>query len=184
MNNAISSQGSAESYIYVCNAEADKELFSKEVSMLSNAYFKLLIPEEDSSEQLSNERKQEIASCSLFVILLTPESILSEVCLRELAYALETDRPLVTIHEQALEFQESARIRQNGGHEILKYDMAEHDYEHNLLSLVDRIMMNQISPADPEAHLTDVDKSWSIMIAGWFIMIGLIALGLMIWLEY
>ena len=76
----------------------------------------------------SDALAQAIKQCSRFVFFITPRSVASENCRRELNFALEEGRPVLAVQLEKTNLPDGIRLNLNNRQAILRYRLSDEDY--------------------------------------------------------
>ena len=126
-------------HVFICWAHADAEQVLEEVAWLQDNgvavwYDEGISPGAEWREELG----EAIRACRLFLYFVTPSSIASANCRRELNFALEQDRPILAVHLQETQMSDGMRLSLNDRQAILRYAERDADYRRKLLDSVVR----------------------------------------------
>ena len=111
-----------EPFIFVCYAHQDNDLTYPEIRRLQDAGFNLWY---DDGITPGSEWSAAIASaierCSVFLYLITPNSVASEHCRQEVNYALEQRCTMLALHLEATDVPGALKLSLSHRQAILKY---------------------------------------------------------------
>ncbi|MEO2173663.1 MAG: hypothetical protein ABGY96_06145, partial [bacterium] len=112
----------------------------------------------------SEELAKSLEDASLLLFLCTPHSIDSANCLDEINFALDGDKPTVSVHLQNAELTPGLKLRLSSHQAILKYELGEKEYRAKLVSGIGSYIT---TAPDVTLELTSADaKRQSVAKAG------------------
>jgi hypothetical protein len=134
-------------HVFLCWAHADGEQVLQDVDWLVQHgvhvwYDEGIRPGAEWREELGDA----ISTCRLFLYFVTPASIASPNCRRELNFALEQDRPILAVHLEETALSDGIRLSLNDRQAILRYAETERTYRDKLLNSVEQAL--QLEPSD------------------------------------
>jgi len=110
-------------YSFVCYSHDDKELVYAELLHLQDAginvwYDEGIRPGSEWSDTLASR----IENCRVFLYFVTPQSVASEHCRREVSFALEQSCEMLAVHLEPTELPRGLRLTLGNRQAVLKYD--------------------------------------------------------------
>jgi adenylate cyclase len=121
-------------YVFVCYAHEDSEAIYREIAWLNDYGVNVWYDEGISpGHEWTDELASAIQGCTRFLYFVTPNSVISEHCRRELNFAQEEGRELLAIHLEETEVPPGLRLSLNNRQAILKHDLPEADYHKQLI---------------------------------------------------
>jgi len=145
-----------EPYIFVSYSHIDSELVFAEIKRFNELGYHVWYDEGISP---GNEWTEEIASalehCALFLVMFTPNSVISDNVQNEIDFALDDKKPCIGVYLQEATLMGRTRLRFGMKQAIKKYAMTEDEYVYKLTSALEwlglRGKKNPISfaPAEP-----------------------------------
>ena len=122
-----------EPYMFVCYSHEDRELVYPEIARLHAAGFHVwydegIAPGSEWSETLARQIKR----CGTFLYFVTPNSVASEHCRREINFALEQPCGIVAVHLKRTELPDGLKLSLSNRQAILKYEHPPASYESKL----------------------------------------------------
>lgn len=123
-----------EPFVFVSYSHQDESLVYREIQWLQDRgvnvwYDSRIRAGSEWSEALANA----ISRCSRFLYFITPNSVVSESCRRELNHAMEEGRPILSVHLEETEVPGGIRLNLNNRQAILKYRLLPDVYHASLL---------------------------------------------------
>ncbi|MCZ6869785.1 MAG: TIR domain-containing protein, partial [Gammaproteobacteria bacterium] len=124
-----------EPYIFVSYAHADDEIVYPEIQWLHDQGFNVWYDEGISPGTVwRNELAESIDGSSLFLYFITPQSVDSEHCQREVNYAVNHQKPLLTVHLEETDLSSGMDLTLSTIQAILKHELTDQEYRTKLLS--------------------------------------------------
>lgn len=138
-----------EKYIFVSYAHIDHELVFKEIKRFTEAGYHVWY---DEGINPGNEWTQEIAealiNCSLFVMMVTPNSICRRNVQNELSFALKKEKPILAIHLQETVLPEGMELQLGAVQTIYEFNMTEEEYNYKSITVFDRYGLREKNISD------------------------------------
>ena len=120
-------------YVFVCYSHADRALVYAEIQALNDAGFNIWYDEGISpGSEWSEVLARSIDRCSTFLYFVSPRSIHSEHCRRELNYALDQRRPILAVHLEHTDLPPGLKLTLSNRQAVLKYEEPQAVYETKL----------------------------------------------------
>jgi len=124
-------------YVFACYSHADKALVYPELQWLYEAgvnvwYDEGISPGSEWTEELASH----IEKCAVFSFFVTPSSVASEHCRRELNFALDQRCKILAIHLERTELPSGLKLVLSNRQAILAYEYASGDYRTRLVSAI------------------------------------------------
>ena len=121
-------------YVFVCYAHEDTDAVYPEIAWLNDYgvdvwYDEGISPGHEWREELASA----IQGCTRVLYFVTPNSVVSEHCRRELNFAQEENREVVAIHLEPTEVPAGLRLGLNNRQAIHKHDLADEEYRKRLM---------------------------------------------------
>jgi predicted ATPase len=122
-----------EPFLFVCYSHDDSEAVHAELAALQHEGFRVwyddgIVAGSEWSEALARR----IRDCSVFLYLVTPQSVRSPHCRREVNFALDQDRRIVVAHLEPTELPDGLKLSLNNRQAILRYRHDRADYRARL----------------------------------------------------
>jgi TolB-like protein/tetratricopeptide (TPR) repeat protein len=112
-----------EPYVFVCYSHDDKGLVYPELTRLRDADFRIWYDEGISpGSEWSDALAQKIERCSIFLYLVTPRSVISEHCRREVNFALGKACRMLSVHLVPTQLPRGLELTLSNRQAILKHD--------------------------------------------------------------
>ena len=128
-------------YVFVSYSHEDETAVSKEIRWFQDHGIDVWYDEGISpGSEWSDALAQAIKGCSHFIYFITPRSVESENCRRELNFALEEDIQVLTVHLEETDLPDGLRLNLNNRQAIHRYTLDEDEYQQKLSQLLSRIV--------------------------------------------
>jgi DNA-binding winged helix-turn-helix (wHTH) protein/TolB-like protein len=149
-------------YVFVCYAHDDAALVYPEIVRLRNAGFNIwydegITPSSDWSEELA----ERIERCAVFLFFVTPNSVVSEHCRREVNFALDQPCAKLTVHLVATDIPSALKLTLSNRQAILKHEHSSAQYEQKLDSALMRVAAGR-QMDEPEAAAPFAIGEWLV----------------------
>ncbi len=123
-------------FIFVCYAHEDADAVFRELAWLHDAGVNIwfdagISPGSEWSSELANA----IEGCARFLYFVTPASVNSEYCRRELNFAQEENCDIVAVHLQDVELPSGLRLSLNNRQAIHKQALSTDQYRQRLMGV-------------------------------------------------
>lgn len=145
-----------EPYIFISYSHNDSELVFAEIKRLNELGYHVWYDEGISP---GNEWTEEIASalehCALFLVMFTPNSVISDNVQNEIDFALDDKKPCIGVYLKEATLQGRTRLRFGMKQALMKYSMPEEEYVYKLTSALERLGLRgkripkSFTPAEP-----------------------------------
>ena len=126
-----------ESYAFVSYAHQDVKTVYPEITKWNDQGFRLWYDEGISA---AGEWLEEIAGaiggCSLFIVLISPRSVVSQFVKNEILYALDKGRPFLAIHLEKTGLPKGLELCMSGHQALRKYELEEERYQRKLRNVL------------------------------------------------
>jgi len=120
-------------YIFVSYSHADSSQIYEELNWLQEQRFNLWYDEGiEAGTQWREELAMAIESAKLFVFFVTPNSVQSENCRKELNYALNHQIPILAVHLVPTNLSSGMDLMLSDIQAILKHEMTVEEYRRKL----------------------------------------------------
>lgn len=127
-------------YVFVSYSHRDEKLIHREIHRLQKNGIKVWYDQGiGAGDEWSETLAAAIADCSVFLFFVTPNSIESEHCRRELTFANERANMVSAIHLQPTDLPIGLQLALGNRQALLKYELSEIDYENKVLKLLNAI---------------------------------------------
>lgn len=131
-SSTTSGQTPSGSHVFASYAHADAAAVEPEIARIEQFVPVWFDAEIRPGHRWNDELAAAIVGCSAFVLFVTPQSVRSEHCLRELQFAMAESRPVVAIHLEPTELPHGLRLALNDRQAILKHAMSDERYGQRL----------------------------------------------------
>lgn len=123
-----------EPYVFVSYAHGDSALVYPEIQWLKDQGFNIWYDEGIApGHEWRDELAERISSSSLFLFFVTPASVSSEHCRRELNYAIDVGIPLLAAYLRETELPGGMQLSLNSVQAILRHELSDLNYRIKLL---------------------------------------------------
>lgn len=124
-----------EPYVFVCYAHEDSDDVYPELAWLQDKgvnvwYDEGISPGLEWSQALANA----IQGCARFLYFVSPVSVFSENCRRELNFAQEEGHDVVAIHLSPTQVPAGLRLNLNNRQAVMRHQLTEDVYRNELLA--------------------------------------------------
>jgi hypothetical protein len=141
-------QGS-DPYIFVSYAHSDAEVVYPELKALRDAGFNVWYDEGISPGTVwRDELAEHLASCSLFLFYISPRSVLSSNCNKEVNFALGKERPFLNVFLEKTSLTPGLEFSLSDVQAIEKHMLSEGDYRQKLSTSVRKLLPTQDQTID------------------------------------
>jgi serine/threonine-protein kinase len=139
-----------EPYVFVSYAHADDEIVYPEIQWLHDQGFNVWYDEGISPGTVwRDELAESIDGSSLFLYFITPQSIDSDNCQREVNFAVDHQIPLLAVHLEETDLTSGMELTLSTIQGILKHELSDHEYRTKLLSGASDRIKRGIAGASP-----------------------------------
>ncbi|MFP6899496.1 MAG: SUMF1/EgtB/PvdO family nonheme iron enzyme [Opitutales bacterium] len=115
-----------EPYAFISYAHQDENTVYQEITKWHQEGFNLWYDEGISAAgEWLEEIAEAIGGCSLFVVLISPRSVLSQFVKNEILYALDKSRPFLAIHMEKTGLPKGLELCMSGHQALRKYELEE-----------------------------------------------------------
>ena len=126
-------------FIFVSYAHSDAEIVYREIRKFHEQGYPVWY---DEGIAPGNEWTAEIAkalnNCSLFVVMITPDSVASDNVKNEINFAVSRKKPFIAIHLKPTVLPDDLELQIGTKQAILKYNMTEEEYVYKYTNAFDR----------------------------------------------
>ena len=140
-----------EPYIFVSYSHKDSDKVFKEIKRLNEDGYRVWY---DEGIAPGNEWTDEIASalenCSLFVVFLTKNSVMSPNVKNEIDFAIDEKIPAIGIYLEECSLQGGLKLRFKNKQAILKYTMDDEEYVYRYNKAFARLVLEESTDSDEE----------------------------------
>jgi TolB-like protein len=121
-------------YVFVCYAHEDSEAVFREIAWLNDYGVNVWYDEGISpGHEWREELAAAIQGCSRMLFFVSPRSVVSEHCRRELNFAQEEGREVIAVHLEPTEMPAGLRLGLNNRQAILKRELKEEEFHKRLM---------------------------------------------------
>jgi|TARA_Y100000310_G_scaffold195356_1_gene195331 TolB-like protein len=120
-------------YIFICYAHADAEVVYPEITRLRDEGLNIWYDEGISpGVTWRDEVAEALARCQLLLFFVTPQSVASANCQKEVNYALSRNHRILTVHLQRTTLSPGLELSLSDMQAVVKEDHTQTDYERKL----------------------------------------------------
>ena len=168
-----------EPYIFVSYAHEDSGVVYPEIQWLKDQGFNLWFDEGISpGHAWRTELGQAIEKCSLFLFFVTPTSVASAHCEREVNYAMDQNKPLLVVHLEATQLPTGLGMSLSSIQAVMRHELSDLDYRIKLLGGVSNHLSRGIGNSAPLPRAGITNRS-TILLGLVLLLVG-VALGVLI----
>ena len=168
-------------YIFVSYAHEDDAQVYPEIQWLHDQGFNVWYDEGLSpGSEWHSELAESIENASLFLYFITPRSVLSDHCQREVHYAIDNKRQLVAIHLEASELPSGLNLSLGSTQAIMRHELTHQEYRSKLLRAVSDHIQRGIAQVS-ESRSPMVRKSTRLIAA---LGLGGLVLAAIVWVMF
>jgi serine/threonine-protein kinase len=139
-----------EPYVFVSYAHDDANTVYPEMQWLHDQGFNVWYDEGISPGAVwRNELAESIMGAGLFLFFVTPRSVKSDNCEKEVDFAIDHGIPVLTVHLQQTELPSGMKLTLSNIQGIMKYDLPDQAYREKLLASVGDYLERGISASPP-----------------------------------
>lgn len=138
----------AKSHIFVCYAHHDVELVTPEIDWLRSQGFPVFVDERvHPGAEWAEELAEAIDKCELVLFFASAVSAESPHCRNEIAYAVDTDKPVLTVFCEPLELSGGLKLTISRSQAILRWQLNQDEYRQQLkraLNLAETSLLTEL----------------------------------------
>lgn len=135
-------------YIFVSYAHEDSSAVYPEMKWLQDQGFNVWYDEGISPGTVwRTELADSIMGAGLFLFFVTPRSVISSNCEKEVNFAIDHDIPVLTVHLEETVLPSGMELTLSSIQGILKFDLSEQDYREKLLASTSKHLQRGIGSA-------------------------------------
>ena len=124
-----------EPYVFVSYSHADSSAVFNELTWLNGRGFNIWYDRGiEGGAEWREELGQAILHAGLFLYFVTPDSVQSENCRKELNFAIEENIPVLAVHLEGTELPAGLKLTLSDRQAIFRYELTEQDYQRRLQS--------------------------------------------------
>ena len=124
-----------EPYVFVSYSHQDEAIVYNEIRWLQDQGVKIWYDTQiQAGSEWSEALANAIAGCTRFLFCITPNSVASENCRRELNFAQAEGRQILAVHLEPTEVPPGLRLSLDNRQGILKYRFSDNDYHARVLN--------------------------------------------------
>jgi serine/threonine-protein kinase len=135
MNKPFHAYSGDQPYIFVSYAHEDANAVFPEMKWLHDQGFNVWYDEGISPGTVwRTELADSIMAAGLFLFFVTPRSVVSSNCEKEVNFAIDHDIPVLTVHLEETDLPSGIELTLSSIQGILKHDLPDQDYREKLLA--------------------------------------------------
>jgi TolB-like protein len=141
-------------YVFVCYSHEDANTVYPEITWLNECgvnvwYDEGISPGEEWTDELANA----LQGCTKVLYFVTPNSVVTEHCRRELNFAQEEGREVVAIHLVPTDVPAGLRLSLNNRQAIMKHELVDEEYRKRLMRVTNKRGSSVSAPdASPDSR--------------------------------
>jgi serine/threonine-protein kinase len=172
-----------EPYVFVSYAHKDSSVVFPEIQWLNDQGFNIWYDEGISpGHEWHEELGERIAESSLFLYFITPQSVASEHCVREVNYAIDQKTQLLVVHLEPAELSHGLGMSLSSMQAIMRHELSDLDYRIKLLKGASDHIERGISVAlTPAKSLVGENRKFAAVIGLICFLGGIASAALMRW---
>jgi len=154
-------------YIFVCYGHADADIVHPEIRWLQDQGFNVWWDEGiDPGTVWREGLAKAIKDSSLFLFFVTPNSVASAHCLRELNFSQEEQKPFLAVHLRATQLPDALRLSISDRQAILVHELPRDEFENKLRRTVASFIPigSQASPQQGESRAPPSTRRRSVLV--------------------
>ena len=122
-----------EPYIFVCYAHEDAAVVYPDIKALNELGFNLWYDEGISPGTVwRHELAQVIKACDLMLVYISPRSVTSENCLKEINFGLDEARQFLAVHVEPTELPDLLRFGLSDRQAVLRHRLSKAEYRRKM----------------------------------------------------
>ena len=138
---------SKEPYAFICYANEDADRVTQEAKRFNeDGYYIWCEGGSDSYSINIGKRAEALAQCAVFIIMITPASVLNEKVQNEIYYAISEKKPILAIHLEKTDLPGGLKLQIGTKQAILKYCMNEDEYIYKCYKAFSQMGMSRYEP--------------------------------------
>ena len=173
-----------EPYIFVSYAHEDSDVVFPEIQWLKDQGFNLWCDEGISpGHEWRDELGERIAAANLFLYFVSPQSVTSEHCLREVNYAIDQKTPLLVVHLQDTKLPHGLGMSLSSLQAILRHQLSDLDYRVKLINGASDHIRRGVGVAEaPVLPVIDVSRYLTVALSLLALILGGTIVGSIEWI--
>ncbi len=138
---------STRSHIFICYAHAELELVIGDVEWLeSQGYGTFRDDRIHPGSEWADELAEAIEGCAFLLFFASQKSVDSPHCRNEIAYAVDVDKPILTVFCEPLELHGGLKLTTARSQAIMRWHLPEREYKAQLSYAIDSVNSAQSMP--------------------------------------
>ena len=119
----------ADGHIFICYSHEDRSVLDEEVTWLTNQEYVVWFDDRvHPGLEWADELAEAIDECTLLLLLATSHSIKSRHCRNEIAYAIDIDKPILTVFLEPLELTGGLKLSLLRQQAIVRWHLNDDEY--------------------------------------------------------
>jgi tetratricopeptide (TPR) repeat protein len=154
-----------EPYVFVCYAHDDAPVVYAELRWLRDQGLNIWYDEGISpGAEWRDESARAIEEGALFLFFVSPNSVRSDDCRREVGFAVDAKRPMIAVHLERTELPRAMRLAIMERQAVFKYALSREDYERLLGSALNRLLQPQTNQSSRSRSRDEFDASRRVFV--------------------
>ena len=147
-------------YIFVCYGHADADIVYPEIRWLQDQGFNVWWDEGiDPGTVWREGLAKAIKDSSLFLFFVTPNSVASAHCLRELNFSQDEQKPFLAVHLRATQLPDALRLSISDRQAILAHELPRDEFENKLRRTVSSFIPIAAQPSPQQGESRDAPST-------------------------
>ena len=153
-------------YIFVSYAHDDDEIVYPEILWLKDQGFNIWYDEGISpGTEWRTELSDSIKASSLFLYFITPRSVASNHCRREVNLATDLQKQILVVQMEETELPSGLDLTLSAMQAILRYEISDHAYRSKLITGVSAHLQRGVAQAYPAPTTTEKRDVRSVLLS-------------------
>ena len=148
-----------EPYVFVSYAHKDATSVYPELTWLNDRSINVWYDEGiDAGTEWREELAGAIKRASLFIYFITPESVRSENCRKEVSFAIDQKIPLIAVHLAPTDLPDGLNLTLSDRQAILKHEIPDKEYREKLLNRIASYLDKQLVQESPKRNKSHEER--------------------------
>ncbi len=172
-----------EPYVFISYSHEDNNTVFPEIQWLKDQGFNIWYDEGISpGSEWHQELADRIDGCSLFLYFVTPRSVRSEHCQREVHYAIDHGNQLLAVHLEDTELPGGVDLSLSSIQAIIRHELSDLDYRIKLLKGTgDHIQRGMAQVSESSVKFLGISPKVTAMVGLAGLLIGCIITAIAMW---
>ena len=147
-----------EPYVFVCYAHGDSAVVYPDIAALNQAGFNIWYDEGISPGTVWRaELAEVIKNCALMLLYVSPRSVSSENCLKEINFALNEERKFLAVHLEPTELPDVLSFGLSDRQAVLRHGLSQAEYRRKVHETLSALSIEADTP--PPQSLEETTRS-------------------------